>query len=91
MTRPRTLARALAPVAVVGGILALYATADATEPAPAAPVTVRCIPDPLVPGARFCAIPTSGRPAVIHVTAWEDGSARVVAIDPDAPIPADLP
>lgn len=85
MTRLRTLA---APVAVVGGLVALYATADAVRPAPAAPAVVRCIPDPLAPGSRFCAIPTSGRAAVIHVTAWEDGSARVVAIDPDAQIPA---
>lgn len=62
------------------GAVAKDATAPRPEPA-------RCTRDPLVRGAWLCTFPTPARPARVYVTAWEDGSARAVAIDPDAPNP----
>jgi hypothetical protein len=41
---------------------------------------------PIVTGGWYCQVPTPGRLARVHVTAFEDGSARVVALDPDAEI-----
>lgn len=46
-----------------------------------------CSADAQVPGGWWCTFPTSARTARVYVTAYEDGSARVVALDPDASTP----
>lgn len=84
MTRTRRiLATAGAVAALAGGTAYVSSATDG----PADPGTSPgCQRDPIVAGGWYCQVPTPGRMARVHVTAWEDGSARVVALDPDAEI-----
>jgi len=38
-----------------------------------------------LPGEYRCTLPTSGRPAVVFVETFEDGSSRAFPVDPDGP------
>jgi len=84
MTRTRRiLAAGATVVAIIGGTAYVSSATDA----PADPGTSPgCQRDQYVTGGWYCQVPTPGRPARVHITAWEDGSARVVALDPDAEI-----
>lgn len=88
-TRPKP-SKAILWLATAGAFAALAAgtayVSYATD-GPADPGTYPgCQRDPIVLGGWYCTVPTPGRPARVHVTAFEDGSARVVALDPDAEI-----
>ena len=65
-------------MALVIGLFALTATFVIAHDEP-----VRKQQCERVTGGWMCTFPTSGLPARVFVQAYEDGSARVVAIDPD--------
>lgn len=73
-------ARWIAAAAVAVGIAGAGIVAHPGEPAPAAECTRTALP-----GEWRCTFPTSARTAVVYVSAWEDGSARAIEVDPDSP------
>lgn len=85
MTRTRRILAAAGVVAALAGGTA-YVSHATDGPADPHSARMGCYPDPLLVGSWYCQVPTPGRPARVHVTAFEDGSARVVALDPDAEI-----
>jgi hypothetical protein len=79
----RILATGAAVVALAGA--AAYVS-HATDGPPDPGTSLGCQRDPIVAGGWYCQVPTPGRMARVYITAWEDGSARAVALDPDAEI-----
>lgn len=81
MTRA-SIAATLATASLAGAVVGIGATSGHHHEA-----RPSCTSDVQVPGGWWCSFPTSGRTARVYVTAYEDGSARVVALDPDATLP----
>lgn len=86
MTARGLVAPALCALVAVGGGVALadsYVGAKAptlpraAQPVVSMPCTLRAN------GTLRCTLETQGRPVVLIVRAWEDGSARVGVVDPD--------
>jgi hypothetical protein len=74
---PRTL--------LASGAIALTIAGIGYAAHPAAKPPAKCAPTKIIPGEFRCTFPThSHLRAVVYVQTFEDGSARAIAIDPDA-------
>lgn len=76
-------ARFVLPVVLGAAVVASGAHLVAFS-SPDRPVAPRAVCEPPVAGWARCVVPSPGVPAVVLVQAFEDGSARVVALDPDS-------